>query len=147
MHFLVQIYSACVSLLVNIMCISCICLLRGLYLLCVAESFSEEHIHVLHQPRSSTLFYPWFHIVFLLFMTELCLKFYVGMLCSLNLFKSIRLYLGNYFFGNFLVCTSHFVVMFTAADGSGRSTSYHAYISQSTRGLRSSLKEQVRCHS
>ncbi|KAG8504016.1 hypothetical protein CXB51_002316 [Gossypium anomalum] len=42
----------------------------------------------------------------------------------------------------FYVCTSHFVVMFTAADGSGRSRSYHAYISQSTRGLRSSLKEQ-----
>ncbi|XP_022747446.1 uncharacterized protein LOC111297096 isoform X4 [Durio zibethinus] len=42
----------------------------------------------------------------------------------------------------FYVCTSHFVVMFTAADGSGRSRrSYHAYISKSTRGLRSSLKE------
>ncbi|KAK8504450.1 hypothetical protein V6N12_030546 [Hibiscus sabdariffa] len=41
------------------------------------------------------------------------------------------------------VCTSHFVVMFTATDGSGRSRrSYHAYISQSTRGLRSLLKEQ-----
>ncbi|MBA0793387.1 hypothetical protein Gohar_017797 [Gossypium harknessii] len=40
------------------------------------------------------------------------------------------------------VCTSHFVVMFAAADGSGGSRSYHAYISQSTRGLRSSLKEQ-----
>ncbi|XVE61346.1 hypothetical protein DITRI_Ditri06bG0032100 [Diplodiscus trichospermus] len=44
--------------------------------------------------------------------------------------------------GVFYVCTSHFVVMFTAADGSGRTRrSYHAYISQSTRGLRSSLKE------
>ncbi|KAK8371149.1 hypothetical protein V6Z12_A01G225900 [Gossypium hirsutum] len=42
----------------------------------------------------------------------------------------------------FYVCTSHFLVMFTAADGLGRSRSYHAYISQSTRGLRSSLKEQ-----
>ncbi|XVE96225.1 hypothetical protein REPUB_Repub02eG0203400 [Reevesia pubescens] len=41
----------------------------------------------------------------------------------------------------FYVCTSHFVVMFTATDISGRSRSYHAYISQSTRGLRSSLKE------
>ncbi|EOY08572.1 hypothetical protein QUC31_010805 [Theobroma cacao] len=42
----------------------------------------------------------------------------------------------------FYVCTSHFVVMFTAADGSGRSRrSCHAYISQSTRGLRSSFKE------
>ncbi|MBA0838067.1 hypothetical protein Goarm_010164, partial [Gossypium armourianum] len=39
------------------------------------------------------------------------------------------------------VCTSHFVVMFTSVDGSGRSRSYQAYISQSTRGLRSSLKE------
>ncbi|XP_039022698.1 protein downstream neighbor of son homolog isoform X2 [Hibiscus syriacus] len=43
----------------------------------------------------------------------------------------------------FYVCTSHFVVMFTATDDSGRSRrSYHAYISQSTRGLRSLLKEQ-----
>ncbi|XVF55925.1 hypothetical protein PTKIN_Ptkin06aG0075000 [Pterospermum kingtungense] len=42
----------------------------------------------------------------------------------------------------FYVCTSHFVVMFTAADGFGSRRSYHAYISQSTRGLRSSLKEQ-----
>ncbi|MBA0746796.1 hypothetical protein Gogos_009284 [Gossypium gossypioides] len=41
----------------------------------------------------------------------------------------------------FYVCTSHFVVMFTSVDGSGRSRSYQAYISQSTRGLRSSLKE------
>ncbi|GMI63312.1 hypothetical protein like AT3G54750 [Hibiscus trionum] len=40
----------------------------------------------------------------------------------------------------FYVCTSHFVVMFTSFDGSG-SRSYQAYISQSTRGLRSSLKE------
>ncbi|TYH21805.1 hypothetical protein ES288_A04G075500v1 [Gossypium darwinii] len=41
----------------------------------------------------------------------------------------------------FYVCTSHFVVMFTSVDGLGRSRSYQAYISQSTRGLRSSLKE------
>ncbi|XP_022744777.1 protein downstream neighbor of Son-like isoform X2 [Durio zibethinus] len=41
----------------------------------------------------------------------------------------------------FYVCTSHFVVMFTSADGLGRSRSCHAYISKSTRGLRSSLKE------
>ncbi|XWS66537.1 hypothetical protein CRYUN_Cryun05aG0208200 [Craigia yunnanensis] len=42
----------------------------------------------------------------------------------------------------FYACTSHFVVMFTTADGLGRSRrSYHAYISQSTRSLRSSLKE------
>ncbi|KAK8562052.1 hypothetical protein V6N12_049105 [Hibiscus sabdariffa] len=40
------------------------------------------------------------------------------------------------------VCTSHFVVMFTSFDGSG-SRSYQAYISQSTRGFRSSLKEHA----
>ncbi|XP_039039728.1 LOW QUALITY PROTEIN: protein downstream neighbor of Son-like [Hibiscus syriacus] len=40
----------------------------------------------------------------------------------------------------FYVCTSHFVVMFTSFDGP-ESRSYQAYISQSTRGLRSSLKE------
>ncbi|OMO95037.1 Donson [Corchorus capsularis] len=42
----------------------------------------------------------------------------------------------------FYVCTSNFVVMFAAAGGSGRSRkSCQAYISQSTRGLRSLLKE------
>ncbi|OMP05790.1 Donson [Corchorus capsularis] len=40
------------------------------------------------------------------------------------------------------VCTSNFLVMFTAGGGSGRSRkSCQAYISQSTRGLRSLLKE------
>ncbi|KAH1056319.1 hypothetical protein J1N35_034384 [Gossypium stocksii] len=58
-------------------------------------------------------------------------------------FVSSIFFIGNLLFGSFLVCTSHFVVMFTAADGSGRSRSYHAYISQSTRGLRSPLKDQI----
>ncbi|GAV63900.1 hypothetical protein CFOL_v3_07418 [Cephalotus follicularis] len=42
----------------------------------------------------------------------------------------------------FYVCTPQFVVMFTGGWGSGRiKCSYNAYISQSTRGLRSLLKE------
>ncbi|KAL3532202.1 hypothetical protein ACH5RR_005723 [Cinchona calisaya] len=40
----------------------------------------------------------------------------------------------------FYVCTVHFVVMFTACDGSKKRTC-NAYISQSTRGLKSLLKE------
>lgn len=45
-----------------------------------------------------------------------------------------------------LVCTSQFVVMFTGGDGSGKSKcSSNAYISQSTRGLRSLLREHVSC--
>lgn len=44
--------------------------------------------------------------------------------------------------GLFYVCTAQFVVMFTGGDGSGRSKcSCSAYISQSTQGLRSLLKE------
>lgn len=48
----------------------------------------------------------------------------------------------------FYVCTSYFVVMFIAADGLGTNQrSCYAYISQSTRGLRSSLKEHDVCFS
>ncbi|KAF7804199.1 protein downstream neighbor of Son-like [Senna tora] len=48
----------------------------------------------------------------------------------------------------FYVCTSQFVVMFTGSDGSDRSrSSCNAYISQSTRGLRSLLKEHDVCFS
>lgn len=44
--------------------------------------------------------------------------------------------------GLFYVCTAQFVVMFTGGDGSGRSKcSCSAYISQSTQGLRSLLRE------
>lgn len=47
---------------------------------------------------------------------------------------------------NFLVCTSHFVVMFNGGDSSGRNKrSCNAYVSRSTRGLRSMLREHVRC--
>ncbi|MED6106202.1 hypothetical protein PIB30_002655 [Stylosanthes scabra] len=50
--------------------------------------------------------------------------------------------------GLFYVCTSQFVVMFTGGDGSGSSKcSCNAYISQSTRGLRSLLKEHDVCFS
>ncbi|KAK4270400.1 hypothetical protein QN277_023438 [Acacia crassicarpa] len=41
-------------------------------------------------------------------------------------------------------CTSQFVVMFTGSDGSDKSiSSCNAYISQSTRGLRSLLRKHV----
>ncbi|KAF9680768.1 hypothetical protein SADUNF_Sadunf06G0155900 [Salix dunnii] len=46
------------------------------------------------------------------------------------------------------VCTSQFVVMFTGSDGLGRTTHLcNAYISQSTRGLRSLLREHDVCFS
>lgn len=44
---------------------------------------------------------------------------------------------------NFAVCTAQFVVMFTSSY-SEENCVCNAYISQSTRGLRSSLKEHVR---
>ncbi|XP_020227419.2 uncharacterized protein LOC109808718 [Cajanus cajan] len=48
--------------------------------------------------------------------------------------------------GLFYVCTAQFVVMFTGGDGSGESKcSCNAYISQSTQGLRSLLREHVSC--
>lgn len=44
------------------------------------------------------------------------------------------------------MCTSHFVVMFNGGDSSGSNKrSCNAYISRSTRGLRSMLREHVRC--
>lgn len=50
--------------------------------------------------------------------------------------------------GLFYVCTPQFVVMFTGGDGSGKSKcSCNAYMSQSTRGLRSLLKEHDLCFS
>ncbi|XP_004494284.1 uncharacterized protein [Cicer arietinum] len=50
--------------------------------------------------------------------------------------------------GLFYVCTSQFVVMFTGGDGSGQSKcSCNAYISQSTRGFRSLLREHDLCFS
>lgn len=46
----------------------------------------------------------------------------------------------------FVVCTSQFVVMFIGGDFSGKSKrSCNAYLSQSTRGLRSLLTEHVSC--
>lgn len=47
-----------------------------------------------------------------------------------------------------IVCTSHFVVMFIGSEGLGINKRLcNAYISQSSRGLRSLLKEHVRCPS
>ncbi|KAI4348844.1 hypothetical protein L6164_009514 [Bauhinia variegata] len=59
-------------------------------------------------------------------------------------FRNLYYMLRNNVCGIFYVCTSQFVVMFTGGDGSGRSRSKcscKAYISQSTRGLRSLLRE------
>ncbi|KAI4300615.1 hypothetical protein L6164_033971 [Bauhinia variegata] len=59
-------------------------------------------------------------------------------------FRNLYYMLRNKVCGIFYVCTSQFVVMFTNGDvdGSGRSKcSCNAYISQSTRGLRSLLRE------
>ncbi|CAM8976825.1 unnamed protein product [Rhodiola kirilowii] len=48
----------------------------------------------------------------------------------------------------FYVCTAQFVVMFTSSAGKGKAKSYcNAYISKSTRGLRSLLKEHDVCFS
>ncbi|XP_027914940.1 protein downstream neighbor of Son [Vigna unguiculata] len=50
--------------------------------------------------------------------------------------------------GLFYVCTAQFVVMFTGGDSSGKSKcSCNAYISQSTQGLRSLLREHDVCFS
>ncbi|XP_054804413.1 uncharacterized protein LOC129307463 isoform X2 [Prosopis cineraria] len=57
-------------------------------------------------------------------------------------FRNLYYMLRNNTCGIFYVCTSQFVVMFTGSDGSDRSiSSCNAYISQSTRGLRSLLRE------
>ncbi|KAK0584310.1 hypothetical protein LWI29_010987 [Acer saccharum] len=63
-------------------------------------------------------------------------------------FRSVYFMLRKNVCNIFYVCTSYFVVMFTGSDGMG--TNKHlcnAYISQSTRGLRSLLKEHDVCFS
>ncbi|KAL9247062.1 hypothetical protein vseg_020533 [Gypsophila vaccaria] len=57
-------------------------------------------------------------------------------------FRSLYYMLRKSICNIFYVCTSQFVVMFTAADGMGKEKrTCNAYISQSTRGLRSLLRE------
>ncbi|KAJ4705446.1 Protein downstream neighbor of Son [Melia azedarach] len=57
-------------------------------------------------------------------------------------FRSLYYMLRKKVCNIFYVCTSYFVVMFVGSDGLGTNRrSCYAYISQSTRGLRSSLKE------
>ncbi|KAF5734002.1 protein downstream neighbor of Son [Tripterygium wilfordii] len=57
-------------------------------------------------------------------------------------FRSLYYMLRKSICKMFYVCTSHFVVMFTVDDGLGRTKrSCNAYISQSTRGLRSLLRQ------
>ncbi|KAL5739832.1 hypothetical protein ACOSQ2_029012 [Xanthoceras sorbifolium] len=63
-------------------------------------------------------------------------------------FRSLYFMLRKNVCNIFYVCTSHFVVMFMGADGIG--TNKHlcnAYVSQSTRGLRSLLREHDVCFS
>ncbi|KAJ7971360.1 Protein downstream neighbor of Son [Quillaja saponaria] len=63
-------------------------------------------------------------------------------------FRNLYYMLRNNVCGIFYVRTAQFVVMFTGGDGTGRSKcSCSAYISQSTRGLRSLLREHDVCFS
>ncbi|KAF5473425.1 hypothetical protein F2P56_010037 [Juglans regia] len=63
-------------------------------------------------------------------------------------FRSLYYMLRNHFCNLFYVCTSHFVVMFNGGDGLRRTKcSCSAYISRSTKGLRSLLREHDVCFS
>ncbi|KAK7244751.1 hypothetical protein RIF29_39577 [Crotalaria pallida] len=63
-------------------------------------------------------------------------------------FRNLYYMLRKNICGLFYVCTSQFVVMFTGGGSSRRSrSSCNAYISKSTRGLRSLLKEHDVCFS
>ncbi|XP_059668609.1 uncharacterized protein LOC132313713 [Cornus florida] len=63
-------------------------------------------------------------------------------------FRSLYYMLRKNACNMFYVCTAQFVVMFSAADGSMETKrSCNAYISQSTRGLRSLLREHDICFS
>ncbi|KAI5560659.1 hypothetical protein BDE02_16G061800 [Populus trichocarpa] len=63
-------------------------------------------------------------------------------------FRSLYYMLRKNICNIFYVCTSQFVVMFTGSDGSGCTKHLcNAYISQSTRGLRSLLREHDVCFS
>ncbi|KAG6770291.1 hypothetical protein POTOM_025968 [Populus tomentosa] len=63
-------------------------------------------------------------------------------------FRSLYYMLRKNICNIFYVCTSQFVVMFTNSDGPGRTAHLcNAYISQSTRGLRSLLREHDICFS
>ncbi|KAG7017532.1 Protein downstream neighbor of Son [Cucurbita argyrosperma subsp. argyrosperma] len=63
-------------------------------------------------------------------------------------FQSLYYMLRNNICRVFYVCTSQFVVMFTSGDASGGNKSMcNAYLSQSTRGLRSILSENGVCFS
>ncbi|CBI34121.3 uncharacterized protein LOC100257121 [Vitis vinifera] len=63
-------------------------------------------------------------------------------------FRSLYYMLRKNICNIFYVCTSQFVVVFAGGDGSGgKKQSCNAYISQSTRGLRSLLREHDVCFS
>ncbi|RDX97038.1 Protein downstream neighbor of Son [Mucuna pruriens] len=63
-------------------------------------------------------------------------------------FRDLYYMLRKNICGLFYVCTAQFVVMFTGGDGSRRSKcSCNAYVSQSTQGLRSLLREHDLCFS
>lgn len=96
-------------------------------------------------------------IYMLLFVYEACLDNFMesyALACFFNHWTLILVwnstmtcwYIYIFCVENFLVCTSHFVVMFNGGDSLGRNKrSCNAYISRSTRGLRSMLREHVRC--
>ncbi|CAJ1881385.1 unnamed protein product [Sphenostylis stenocarpa] len=63
-------------------------------------------------------------------------------------FRDLYYMLRKNICGLFYVCTAQFVVMFTGGDSSGKyKCSCNAYISQSTQGLRSLLREHDLCFS
>ncbi|KAJ6749898.1 hypothetical protein OIU85_000523 [Salix viminalis] len=63
-------------------------------------------------------------------------------------FRSLYYMLRKNICNIFYVCTSQFVVMFTGSEGSGHTKHLcNAYVSQSTRGLRSLLREHDVCFS
>ncbi|KAL4304979.1 hypothetical protein AHAS_Ahas16G0032400 [Arachis hypogaea] len=85
-----------------------------------------------------------FRDLYYMLRKNICGLFYVSIL--LKMYYEYCMKLSQLFFSRFLVCTSQFVVMFIGGDGSGSSKySCNAYMSQSTRGLRSLLKEHVIC--
>jgi len=106
--------------------------------------------------RTHTSF-PWFLIWYiayweLLVTWQSCKSYYFEVICFSPFLYSpwkyfpLKLQVNIEFSWEFfVVCTSQFVVMFTGSDGSGCTKHLcNAYISQSTRGLRSLLREHVR---
>ena len=100
-----------------------------------------------------------FYIAFSILLDFMCLLVRCNLICfCINLFFyywcrlyfsiiwTFQLHYASISSFCFLVSTAQFVVMFTGGDISGKSKcSCNAYISQSTQGLRSLLREHVSC--